>query len=163
MNMKNKPGNIPDVIGGDELLAKFSEVDLHGQMNRVPIDGLIFRMSRPVAHDDGHVTEVARISWTELVAPIVQVHITTTLPGRILAFDRLSMPNARGVRLGQVLGRSRTRCLPYAAPFRHPHIALVQESKSGTLGKPYFTCANSNIRDAPPKPHFLGKVLLTLP
>jgi dTDP-4-dehydrorhamnose 3,5-epimerase len=86
MNMKNKPGNIPDVIGGDELLAKFSEVDSHGQMHNEPIDGLIFRMTRPVAHDDGHVTEVARVSWSELAAPIVQVHITTTLPGRIRAW-----------------------------------------------------------------------------
>ncbi len=34
-------------------------------------------------HEDGHVTEVARASWEILGAPLVQVHITTTLPGRV--------------------------------------------------------------------------------
>jgi dTDP-4-dehydrorhamnose 3,5-epimerase len=84
--MKNKRQETPDVIGGGELLAKFSEVDSYGQLHKELIDGLIFRMTRPVAHDDGHVTEVARASWSELAAPIVQVHITTTLPGRIRAW-----------------------------------------------------------------------------
>ena len=84
--MKNKRTITPDVIGVGELLAKFSEVDSNGQMHNEPIDGLIFRMTRPVAHDDGHVTEVARVSWSELAEPIVQVHITTTLPGRIRAW-----------------------------------------------------------------------------
>jgi dTDP-4-dehydrorhamnose 3,5-epimerase-like enzyme len=36
-----------------------------------------------VPHEDGHVTEVARASWSELVDPVVQVHLTTTFPGRV--------------------------------------------------------------------------------
>lgn len=45
-----------------------------------------FRATRPVPHEDGQVTEVARASWELLRTPIVQVHITTTLPGRIRAW-----------------------------------------------------------------------------
>ena len=44
------------------------------------------RPIRPVPHEDGHVTEVARASWGELADPVVQVHLTTTFPGRIRSF-----------------------------------------------------------------------------
>jgi dTDP-4-dehydrorhamnose 3,5-epimerase len=77
---------IPDVIGGAELLPKQSDVDALGNLCNEPIEGVIFRPTRPVAHDDGYVTEVARASWCELTTPLVQVHITTTLPGRIRAW-----------------------------------------------------------------------------
>ena len=75
-----------DVVGGTELLAKQSDVDALGKLRIEPIDGVVFRPTRPVPHDDGHVTEVARASWSELTNPLVQVHITTTLPGRIRAW-----------------------------------------------------------------------------
>jgi len=77
---------IPNVVGGDELVAKHSAVDEQGKLQSVPIDGVIFRPVRPVPHDDGHVTEVARASWGELTDPIVQVHLTTTFPGRVRAW-----------------------------------------------------------------------------
>ena len=77
---------IPDVIGGDELVAKQSAVDEQGKLRSVPISGVIFRPTRPVAHEDGHVTEVARTSWQDLVDPVLQVHLTTTLPGRVRAW-----------------------------------------------------------------------------
>jgi len=83
--MRKKPKN-PDVIGQSALLFKNSEVDALGRLHAPPIAGVLFRPTRPVAHDDGHVTEVARVSWNELAAAIVQVHITTTLPGRIRAW-----------------------------------------------------------------------------
>ena len=76
----------PNVIGVDELLAKKSAVDQFGSLRNQPVDGLIFRPTRPVPHEDGHVTEVARASWEILPAPIVQVHITTTFPGRVRAW-----------------------------------------------------------------------------
>lgn len=41
---------------------------------------------RPVPHEDGHVTEVARASCGELADPVVQVHLTTTLPARVRAW-----------------------------------------------------------------------------
>jgi hypothetical protein len=82
---------IPDVIGGAELLPKQSDVDALGNLCNEPIEGVIFRPTRPVAHDDGYVTEVARASWCELTTPLVQVHITTTLPGRIRAWGSMSL------------------------------------------------------------------------
>src|SRR5689334_12473572 len=45
------------------LLAKHSAVSAEGRLRLVPIDGLILRQIRPVPHEDGHVTEVARASW----------------------------------------------------------------------------------------------------
>jgi dTDP-4-dehydrorhamnose 3,5-epimerase len=80
------PVHIPDVIGGVELIAKNSDVDAQGKLRLEPIEGVVFRPTRPVPHDDGHLTEVARASWNELGDPIVQVHVTTTLPGRIRAW-----------------------------------------------------------------------------
>lgn len=77
---------IPSVIGGAELVAKQSAVDVQGDLRAILIDGLVFRPTRPVPHEDGHVTEVARASWEILATPIVQVHITTTLPGRVRAW-----------------------------------------------------------------------------
>ncbi len=77
---------IPKVAGGAELVAKRSAVDAEGDLRATLIDGLMFRSTRPVPHEDGHVTEVARASWDILTTPIVQVHITTTLPGRIRAW-----------------------------------------------------------------------------
>jgi dTDP-4-dehydrorhamnose 3,5-epimerase len=77
---------IPDVTGVDELLEKRSAVDQSGNLRNRPIEGVIFRPTRPVPHEDGHVTEVARASWEVLRAPVVQVHITTTFPGRVRAW-----------------------------------------------------------------------------
>lgn len=77
---------VPRVVGGAELLAKQSAVDAEGQLRATLIDGVVFRPTRPVPHEDGHLTEVARASWGILTTPIVQVHVTTTLPGRIRAW-----------------------------------------------------------------------------
>ena len=52
----------------------------------MPVDGLVFRPTRPVPHEDGFLTEVARVSWDVLDKPITQVHITTTFPERIRAW-----------------------------------------------------------------------------
>jgi dTDP-4-dehydrorhamnose 3,5-epimerase len=72
----------PNVVGGQELVAKQSAVDEQGKLNRTPIHDVVFRPTRPVPHEDGHVTEVARASWDIIGGPIVQVHLTTTFPGR---------------------------------------------------------------------------------
>jgi dTDP-4-dehydrorhamnose 3,5-epimerase len=82
-NFKN---NLPNVIGGKELVAKHSAVNEQGRLKLRPIDDLLFRPTRPVPHEDGHVTEVARASWDIISGPVVQVHQTTTLPGRIRAW-----------------------------------------------------------------------------
>jgi hypothetical protein len=72
----------PNVVGGQELLAKQSAVDEQGKLKRTPIHDVVVRPTRPVPHEDGHVTEVARASWDNIGGPVVQVHLTTTFPGR---------------------------------------------------------------------------------
>lgn len=74
------------VTGIEELVAKSSAVDREGALRQRTIDGVRFRPVRPVPHEDGTVAEVARALWPEIDLPIVQVHITTTLPGRIRAW-----------------------------------------------------------------------------
>jgi dTDP-4-dehydrorhamnose 3,5-epimerase len=80
------PGALPDVEGLDVLVAKHSAVDARGQLQQEPIDGLRFRPTRPVPHEDGTVAEVARVDWDEVDEPIVHTHVTTTEPGRIRAW-----------------------------------------------------------------------------
>jgi dTDP-4-dehydrorhamnose 3,5-epimerase len=72
----------PNVVGGQELVAKQSAVDEQGKLKRTPIHDVVIRPTRPVPHEDGHVTEVARASWDMIGGPVVQVHLTTTLSGR---------------------------------------------------------------------------------
>ena len=66
------------VVGLDQLVAKSSAVDATGRLRQPPIDGLVCRPARAVAHEDGTVTEVARTAWDEIADPIVHVHFTTT-------------------------------------------------------------------------------------
>ena len=74
------------MTGGEALLHKESAVDATGGLRVNLIDGLRFRPTRPVLHDDGSLTEIARQSWPEIDLPIVQAHLTSTLPGRIRAW-----------------------------------------------------------------------------
>jgi dTDP-4-dehydrorhamnose 3,5-epimerase len=76
----------PHVVGGKELVAKQSAVNEHGKLKLTRIHDVVFRPTRPVPHEDGHVTEVARASWDIIGGPVVQVHVTTTLPGRMRAW-----------------------------------------------------------------------------
>jgi dTDP-4-dehydrorhamnose 3,5-epimerase len=78
--------NVPAVLGGADLVAKMSAVDKQGELRNLPVEGVSFRATRPVPHEDGHVAEVARTDWPVMGGPILQVHITTTLPGRIRAW-----------------------------------------------------------------------------
>src|SRR3954454_14403832 len=76
----------PNILGYGELVRKHSAVDHEGRWRADPIEGLDFRPTRPVPHEDGVVTEVARASWSTIDLPIVHVHVTTTQPGRIRAW-----------------------------------------------------------------------------
>lgn len=76
----------PDVTGAEHLLAKHSAVDRSGGHRQALLSGVVMRRTRPVPHEDGHLTEVARTDWQEIVNPIVQVHVTTTLAGRVRAW-----------------------------------------------------------------------------
>jgi dTDP-4-dehydrorhamnose 3,5-epimerase len=77
----------PNVTGSAELLAKKSAVNKDGQLRLLPVEGVLFRPTRPVPHEDGFLTEVARASWDMMTdLPVTQVHITTTFAGRIRAW-----------------------------------------------------------------------------
>ncbi len=76
----------PRIAGYDQLVSKQSAVDATGDLRQDPIDGVRFRPVRPVPHEDGTVAEVARVAWPEVDQPVVQVHVTTTLAGRIRAW-----------------------------------------------------------------------------
>lgn len=75
-----------DVVGLGTLLNKRSAVDGDARWRMAPIDGLMLRPVRPVPHEDGTLAEIARASWPEIGEPVVQVHVTTTQPGRIRAW-----------------------------------------------------------------------------
>lgn len=68
------------------LRSKTSAVDSGGSLQQTLISGLSFRPCRPVCHEDGVLTEITRESWPEINEPIVQTHVTTTLPGRVRAW-----------------------------------------------------------------------------
>jgi dTDP-4-dehydrorhamnose 3,5-epimerase len=76
----------PEIVGWAQLVEKRSAVDGEGRWRADPIEGLRFRPTRPVPHEDGVVTEVAHTSWSEIDLPIVQVHVTTTQPRRVRAW-----------------------------------------------------------------------------
>jgi dTDP-4-dehydrorhamnose 3,5-epimerase len=80
------PMGEPGIQGFELLVEKRSAVDANGALRQDPIDGLRFRPTRPVPHEDGTVAEVARAAWPEIDLPVLQVHITTTLPTRIRAW-----------------------------------------------------------------------------
>jgi dTDP-4-dehydrorhamnose 3,5-epimerase len=84
--MTARPHEGPAVAGLDVTSPKRSAVDASGRLKVDPIDGLRFRLIRPVPHEDGHVMEIARTDWDLVDAPVVQVHMTTTFPGRIRAW-----------------------------------------------------------------------------
>jgi dTDP-4-dehydrorhamnose 3,5-epimerase len=76
----------PNVEGAAVLVAKHSAVDPTGRWKNTLIEGVQFRPTRPVPHDDGTVAEIARTDWPQVSQPIVHVHLTTTEPGRIRAW-----------------------------------------------------------------------------
>jgi dTDP-4-dehydrorhamnose 3,5-epimerase len=74
------------VDGSERLLAKSSAVDETGRLRQTLIHGVQFRPTRPVAHEDGTLAEIARSDWPEVDQAIVHVHVTTTEPGRTRAW-----------------------------------------------------------------------------
>ena len=125
----------PNIKGHNLLAAKHSAVDSSGALRVDLIDGLKVRPTRPVPHEDGHVIEIARQGWEVLDDPVVQVHMTTTLPGRHRAWglhrfstDRLFV--ARGlVKIAVYDGRTDSRTFGWVNEFtfsdRNPGLVVV--------------------------------------
>ena len=71
------------IEGIEASTAKTSAVDSAGSLTQQFIDGVSFRLTRPVAHDDGTLAEILRSDWPEVQSEVVQVHLTTTEPGHV--------------------------------------------------------------------------------
>jgi dTDP-4-dehydrorhamnose 3,5-epimerase len=80
------PEDASRFVGQEAVVAKRSDVRASGELRVEPIEGLRYRLTRPVPHEDGHVIEIARDDWEILADPIRQVHMSTTLPGRVRAW-----------------------------------------------------------------------------
>ena len=83
-----RPGGarLEDVEGFASASPRQSLVTAAGALRLDPIDGVRYRPARPVSHHHGHLTEAFRADWGLTDAPVVQVNLTTTFPGRIRAW-----------------------------------------------------------------------------
>ena len=78
--------SLEDVEGFASASARTSHTTAEGRLRLTPIDGVHYRLARPVSHQHGHLTEVFRTDWDLTEFPIVQVNLTNTFPGRIRAW-----------------------------------------------------------------------------
>jgi dTDP-4-dehydrorhamnose 3,5-epimerase len=73
-----------ELVAGFQVASRrASRTDSLGALRMEEIDGVSYRLTRPVSHHDGHLTEVLRIDWRLTEAPLVQVTLTTTFPGHV--------------------------------------------------------------------------------
>jgi dTDP-4-dehydrorhamnose 3,5-epimerase len=80
-----RPGGarLEDVEGFTSASPRQSLVTVAGALRLDPIEGVRYRLARPVSHHHGHLTEAFRADWGLTDAPVVQVTLTTTFPGQI--------------------------------------------------------------------------------
>jgi dTDP-4-dehydrorhamnose 3,5-epimerase len=71
------------ILGSEHAVKRRSHITANGRLAVDLIDGLRYRRIQPVSHNDGHVTEIIQSTWDIAELPIVQVHLTTTFPGRV--------------------------------------------------------------------------------
>jgi len=88
---RSKPGHEParlaeDIDGFESASPRMSLTTSTGALRLDPIEGVSYRLARPVSHHHGHLTEVYRDDWGVTDAALVQVTMTTTFPGRIRAW-----------------------------------------------------------------------------
>lgn len=74
---------LESVEGFAEALALQSQTTPEGALRLDPIEGVQYRLARPVSHHHGHLTEAFRADWGVTEFPIVQVNLTVTFPGRV--------------------------------------------------------------------------------
>ena len=63
-----------------------SHTNSNGALRLELIEGVRYRLARPVSHQQGHLTEAFRIDWGITEAPIAQVNVTVTFPGQVRAW-----------------------------------------------------------------------------
>jgi hypothetical protein len=75
-----RPGGacLEDVEGFTSASPRQSLTTGAGALRLDPIEGVRYRLARPVSHHHGHLTEAFRADWGLTDAPVVQVNLTTT-------------------------------------------------------------------------------------
>lgn len=73
-----------DIAGFSSVVSRTSHTNSEGDLRVEPIDGLVYRTTRAVAH--GHLAEAYREDWGVTDHPVVQVNVTTTFAGRVRAW-----------------------------------------------------------------------------
>jgi dTDP-4-dehydrorhamnose 3,5-epimerase len=92
MSREAHPPSTADAVGLEQVegyasaSAKQSHTTSGGALRLNLIDGVQYRLARPVSHHHGHLTEAFRTDWGLTESPIVQVNLTVTFPGRIRAW-----------------------------------------------------------------------------
>lgn len=82
-----RPGaSLEAVEGFSAATPRISHTTADGALRLAPIEGVRYRLLRPVSHHHGHLTEGFRTDWGLTDAPLVQVNMTVTFPGRIRAW-----------------------------------------------------------------------------
>jgi dTDP-4-dehydrorhamnose 3,5-epimerase len=77
---------LEDVEGFSAASPRASLTTAAGALRLDLIEGVRFRLLRPVSHHYGHLTEAFRADWGLTEEPLVQVNVTVTFPGRIRAW-----------------------------------------------------------------------------
>ena len=77
---------LDEVDGFASASQRTSLTTAQGTLRLDPIEGVQYRLTRPVSHHHGHLTEVFRLDWGFADFPVVQVTNTVTFPGRIRAW-----------------------------------------------------------------------------
>lgn len=75
-----------EVAGFGSASRRQSHTTPDGALRIDLIDGVQYRLTRPVSHRHGHLTEAFRADWGVTDAPVVQVNVSVTFPGKIRAW-----------------------------------------------------------------------------
>jgi dTDP-4-dehydrorhamnose 3,5-epimerase len=78
--------DLEQVAGMAAAVHRESHTTPRGELRMELIDGVSYRLLRPVSHTHGHVTEAFREDWHVTDAPVVQVNVSTTFAGRVRAW-----------------------------------------------------------------------------
>jgi dTDP-4-dehydrorhamnose 3,5-epimerase len=81
-----EPVNLEDVQGSGLAARRLSHTTADGALRLDPIEGVRYRLARPVSHYHGHLSEIYREDWNLTNAALVQVTMTTTFPGSVRAW-----------------------------------------------------------------------------
>jgi dTDP-4-dehydrorhamnose 3,5-epimerase len=85
-NNSGAAASLEEVEGFSLASRRRSLSTAEGALRLEPIEGVRYRLARPVSHHHGHLTEAFRVDLGQTEAPNVQVTLTLTFPGRIRAW-----------------------------------------------------------------------------